>query len=45
MVSEENAPGFIIAHGHLGQQYVQDRSQVSVFTSRDGGYNWTRVSS
>ena len=44
ILSEERAPGFIIAHGHYGRNYEHDLKNMSVFTSVDGGWTWSKVS-
>lgn len=43
ILSETNAPGIIIAHGHFGITYEQDLDQMSIFTSTDGGWNWKKA--
>ncbi|XP_076437401.1 VPS10 domain-containing receptor SorCS3-like [Babylonia areolata] len=40
ILSEERAPGFIIAHGHYGQMSEYQWNNLSVFTSSDGGWTW-----
>ncbi|KAK7111087.1 VPS10 domain-containing receptor SorCS2-like isoform X2 [Littorina saxatilis] len=44
ILSEENAPGFLIAHGHYGSNYEHDLKNMSVFTSVDGGVTWDESS-
>ncbi|KAL8560384.1 hypothetical protein ACOMHN_006115 [Nucella lapillus] len=44
ILSEERAPGLIMAHGHVGHTYEYDWSNLTVFTSSDGGWIWTNSS-
>ncbi|XP_025094254.1 VPS10 domain-containing receptor SorCS1-like [Pomacea canaliculata] len=40
ILSHEEAPGLIIAHGQFSQYYDIDPKTLSVFTSKDGGWHW-----
>lgn len=44
ILSHEEAPGLIIAHGQFSQNYDIDPKTLSVFTSKDGGWHWIMVS-
>lgn len=41
ILSEENAPGIVIAHGGMGTGL--DLSVSTAFMSRNGGLTWTQV--
>ncbi|XP_062522849.1 sortilin-like [Corticium candelabrum] len=41
IVSHENAPGLVMAHGNTGKGLKYDN--IGVYVSSDGGYNWNRV--
>jgi hypothetical protein len=43
ILSEENAPGLLVAHGHCGFSYENEPWNLSVLTSKDGGYTWVKV--
>jgi hypothetical protein len=41
MLSQENAPGIILAHGIMHDNL--DHPETAVFTSNNGGLNWTKA--
>ncbi|XP_063433775.1 VPS10 domain-containing receptor SorCS3-like [Mytilus trossulus] len=40
IVSDNAAPGLIIAHGYIGEKVTED---AHVFISRDGGFSWNKT--
>ncbi|KAK7488710.1 hypothetical protein BaRGS_00020007, partial [Batillaria attramentaria] len=43
ILSETNAPGIVIAHGHYGETYEHDLKNMSVFYSSDGARTWKKA--
>lgn len=43
ILSDEEAPGIIIANGNIGDFLDYSYSNVGVFLSRDGGINWAEI--